>query len=105
VCRTDLHITRRARSPAPADPGHQAAAGRAATAGSPIGGPRHRSPRLGWADGTCAFCTSGREPSPERQVHRLHLDGGEFTSGRRGFACGSAFQLYRGGAPVRRSDH
>jgi alcohol dehydrogenase, propanol-preferring len=63
VCRTDLHIVdgELTRPKLPLVPGHQvvghaASDGERFAAGDPVG-----VPWLAWADGTCAFCTSGRE--------------------------------------------
>jgi propanol-preferring alcohol dehydrogenase len=56
VCRTDLHL-RDAEIPAPRLPvvlGHQIVA-------STEDGRRVGVPWLGWTDGTCRYCTSGRE--------------------------------------------
>lgn len=56
VCRTDLHL-RDAEIPAPKLPlvlGHQIVA-------TTADGRRVGVPWLGWTDGTCEYCTSGRE--------------------------------------------
>jgi alcohol dehydrogenase, propanol-preferring len=56
VCRTDLHL-RDAEIPAPKLPvvlGHQIVA-------TTVDGRRVGVPWLGWTDGTCQYCTSGRE--------------------------------------------
>src|SRR5436189_6232644 len=66
VCRTDLHIVDgELSSPAPAlVPGHQIV-GVVAETGTGADqfaiGDRVGVPWLGWADGTCGFCGSGRE--------------------------------------------
>jgi alcohol dehydrogenase, propanol-preferring len=84
VCRTDLHIrdgeVRGSRLPVV--PGHQIvatvlAAG-AETAHAP--GTRVGIPWLGWTDGTCRFCTGGRENLCERAAFTgLDRDGGYAT--------------------------
>jgi alcohol dehydrogenase, propanol-preferring len=81
VCRTDLHIrdgeVRGSRLPVV--PGHQIvatvlAAGDGATHAP---GARVGIPWLGWTDGTCRFCTSGRENLCEHaQFTGLDRDGG-----------------------------
>jgi propanol-preferring alcohol dehydrogenase len=100
VCRTDLHIrdgeVRGSRLPVV--PGHQIvatvlAAG-ADTAHAP--GARVGIPWLGWTDGTCRFCTSGRENLCERaQFTGLDRDGGYATravaDGRYAFALPDGF--------------
>ena len=66
VCRTDLHIIdgELARPKLPLILGHQAV-GTIAAVGDGVADRRPGDlvgvPWLGWADGTCAFCTSGRE--------------------------------------------
>jgi propanol-preferring alcohol dehydrogenase len=66
VCRTDLHIVDgELEHPAlPLVPGHQVA-GRVVAAGEGAerfaDGTRVGVPWLGWADGTCRYCRSGRE--------------------------------------------
>jgi alcohol dehydrogenase, propanol-preferring len=81
VCRTDLHIrdgeVRGSRLPVV--PGHQIVAtvlaagdGAAYAPGARVG-----IPWLGWTDGTCRFCTSGRENLCEQaQFTGLDRDGG-----------------------------
>ncbi|MBK5218790.1 MAG: zinc-dependent alcohol dehydrogenase family protein [Thermoleophilia bacterium] len=66
VCRTDLHILdgELAEPKLPLVPGHQivgtvAGAGEGAERFAP--GERVGVPWLGWTDGTCRYCTSGRE--------------------------------------------
>ena len=66
VCRTDLHIVD-GELPRPKLPlilGHQIV-GRVAALGSDVArfalGDRVGAPWLGWTDGTCRYCTSGRE--------------------------------------------
>jgi len=56
VCRTDLHILdgELARPKLPLVPGHQ-------IVGVADDGRRLGVPWLGWTDGTCRYCTSGRE--------------------------------------------
>jgi alcohol dehydrogenase, propanol-preferring len=84
VCRTDLHIrdgeVRGSRLPV--IPGHQIVAtvlaagdGAAYAPGARVG-----IPWLGWTDGTCRFCTSGRENLCEHgQFTGLDRDGGYAT--------------------------
>jgi propanol-preferring alcohol dehydrogenase len=100
VCRTDLHIrdgeVRGARLPIV--PGHQIvatvlAAGEGAQhePGSRVG-----IPWLGWTDGTCRFCATGRENLCERaQFTGLDRDGGYATravaDGRFAFALPDGF--------------
>src|SRR5437773_12143945 len=57
VCRTDLHVVdgELPRPKLPLVPGHQIV-GLEESSGSRIG-----IPWLGWTDGTCRYCTSGRE--------------------------------------------
>jgi alcohol dehydrogenase, propanol-preferring len=84
VCRTDLHIrdgeVRGSRLPVV--PGHQIVA----TVLAAGDGARHAAgarvgiPWLGWTDGTCRFCTSGRENLCEHaQFTGLDRDGGYAT--------------------------
>ena len=84
VCRTDLHIrdgeVRGSRLPVV--PGHQIVA--TVLAGGPDAehepGARVGIPWLGWTDGTCRFCTSGRENLCERAAFTgLDRDGGYAT--------------------------
>ena len=77
VCRTDLHIIdgELARPKLPLILGHQAV-GTIAAVGDGVADRRPGDlvgvPWLGWADGTCTFCTSGRENlCPNAQVLRL----------------------------------
>jgi propanol-preferring alcohol dehydrogenase len=63
VCRTDLHIVdgELARPKLPLVPGHQIV-GRVLAGGERFEeGARVGVPWLGWTDGTCRYCTSGRE--------------------------------------------
>jgi len=66
VCRTDLHVVdgELAEPKLPLVPGHEIV-GTVAEAGSAVerlkAGDRVGVPWLGWTDGTCAFCLSGRE--------------------------------------------
>jgi alcohol dehydrogenase, propanol-preferring len=84
VCRTDLHIrdgeVRGSRLPVV--PGHQVVA-RVLAAGDGAGheaGARVGVPWLGWTDGTCRFCASGRENLCERaRFTGLDRDGGYAT--------------------------
>jgi propanol-preferring alcohol dehydrogenase len=82
VCRTDLHVLD-GELPDPKLPlvlGHQIvgvvdAVGDAVDA--PTTGERVGIPWLGWTDGTCRSCTSGRENlCPEALFTGYHLDGG-----------------------------
>jgi propanol-preferring alcohol dehydrogenase len=81
VCRTDLHIVDGELEPPrlPLVPGHQVV-GRIAAVGDGAGpavGDAVGVPWLGWADGTCAFCLSGRENlCPRARFTGLDLDGG-----------------------------
>jgi len=56
VCRTDLHVVdgELPRPKLPLVPGHQ-------IVGETADGRRLGVPWLGWTDGTCRYCTSGRE--------------------------------------------
>jgi propanol-preferring alcohol dehydrogenase len=84
VCRTDLHIRdgEVRGSKLPVVPGHQIVAtvlaageGAAHAPGARVG-----IPWLGWTDGTCRFCTSGRENLCEHaQFTGLDRDGGYAT--------------------------
>ena len=73
VCRTDLHIVD-GELEAPRLPlvlGHQIVAERADT------GERVGVPWLGWTDGTCRYCRSGRENLCDAaRFTGLHIDGG-----------------------------
>jgi propanol-preferring alcohol dehydrogenase len=72
VCRTDLHIRDgELAAPAyPVVPGHQ-------IVGEAEDGRRLGVPWLGWTDGTCRFCRSGRENLCEQaRFTGLHRDGG-----------------------------
>jgi alcohol dehydrogenase, propanol-preferring len=79
VCRTDLHIVdgELADPKLPLVPGHQIVGrviegGERFTAGERVG-----IPWLGWADGQCRFCRSGRENLCERaRFTGYHVDGG-----------------------------
>jgi propanol-preferring alcohol dehydrogenase len=100
VCRTDLHIrdgeVRGSRLPMV--PGHQIV-GTVLAAGEDAGhavGARVGIPWLGWTDGTCRFCTSGRENLCEHaQFTGLDRDGGYATravaDGRYAFALPEGF--------------
>jgi propanol-preferring alcohol dehydrogenase len=100
VCRTDLHIrdgeVRGSRLPV--IPGHQIVA-TVLAAGADSGhavGARVGIPWLGWTDGTCRFCTSGRENLCEHaQFTGLDRDGGYATravaDGRYAFALPDGF--------------
>ncbi len=84
VCRTDLHIRdgELRGSRLPVVPGHQivatvvgAGAGTEVAAGARVG-----VPWLGWTDGTCRFCRTGRENLCEHaRFTGLDLDGGYAT--------------------------
>jgi alcohol dehydrogenase, propanol-preferring len=81
VCRTDLHIVDgEVRAPAyPVVPGHQIVA--TVLAAGPEAeveaGARVGVPWLGWTDGTCRFCRSGRENlCLHARFTGLHRDGG-----------------------------
>jgi alcohol dehydrogenase, propanol-preferring len=87
VCRTDLHIrdgeVRGSRLPVV--PGHQIVATvlEAGPEAQHAPGTRVGIPWLGWTDGTCRFCTSGRENLCERaQFTGLDRDGGYATRAR-----------------------
>ncbi|HJS27537.1 MAG TPA: zinc-dependent alcohol dehydrogenase family protein [Actinomycetota bacterium] len=82
VCRTDLHVLDGELEPPrlPLVPGHQVV-GRVATLGAGVdelgAGDQVGVPWLGWADGTCAFCASGRENlCPDARFTGFDLDGG-----------------------------
>ena len=73
VCRTDLHIVdgELAKPKLPLVLGHQIV-GRRADTGDPIG-----VPWLGWTDGECRYCLSGRENLCERaRFTGYDIDGG-----------------------------
>ena len=100
VCRTDLHIrdgeVRGSRLPV--IPGHQIVATvlEAGPDADHAPGARVGIPWLGWTDGTCRFCTSGRENLCERaQFTGLDRDGGYATravaDGRYAFALPEDF--------------
>jgi alcohol dehydrogenase, propanol-preferring len=83
VCRTDLHIIdgELARPKLPLILGHQAV-GTISAVGDGVADRRPGDlvgvPWLGWADGTCAFCTSGRENlCPNARFTGYDLDGGD----------------------------
>ena len=72
VCRTDLHIVDGDldRPKLPLIPGHQ-------IVGEADDGRRLGVPWLGWTDGTCRYCTSGRENlCPAARFTGYNLDGG-----------------------------
>jgi alcohol dehydrogenase, propanol-preferring len=79
VCRTDLHIVdgELTEPKLPLVPGHQivgrvVGGGERFSAGDPVG-----VPWLGWTDGTCRYCTGGRENLCDRaQFTGYHRDGG-----------------------------
>jgi alcohol dehydrogenase, propanol-preferring len=85
VCRTDLHIADgELRAPRlPLVPGHQVVGTVLACGGAVSGiepGARVGVPWLGWTDGDCRFCRSGRENLCERaEFTGLHRDGGYAT--------------------------
>jgi propanol-preferring alcohol dehydrogenase len=82
VCRTDLHVVD-GELPDPALPlilGHQIV-GTVDVVGSeveaPAVGDRVGVPWLGWTDGTCRYCTSGRENlCPQARFTGYQIDGG-----------------------------
>src|SRR5579884_4218780 len=72
VCRTDLHIVdgELTRPKLPLIPGHQ-------IVGVADDGRRLGIPWLGWTDGSCRYCTSGRENlCPAARFTGYDLDGG-----------------------------
>src|SRR5262245_35194819 len=82
ICRTDLHIAEgELEHPAlPLVLGHQAV-GTIASVGDDVRGravgDRVGVPWLGWADGACAFCVSGRENlCPDARFTGYDVDGG-----------------------------
>ena len=82
VCRTDLHVVDgELPDPKPSVvPGHQIV-GRVAAKGARVDrfaiGDRVGVPWLGWTDGTCAYCRSGRENLCERaRFTGYQIDGG-----------------------------
>jgi propanol-preferring alcohol dehydrogenase len=82
VCRTDLHILDGELEPPglPLVPGHQVV-GRVAAVGDGVDEPRTGAavgvPWLGWTDGTCPSCVSGRENlCPRARFTGFDLDGG-----------------------------
>ena len=84
VCRTDLHIRdgELRGSRLPVVPGHQIVATvlEAGPGAEHEPGARVGIPWLGWTDGTCRFCTSGRENLCEHaQFTGLDRDGGYAT--------------------------
>jgi alcohol dehydrogenase, propanol-preferring len=77
VCRTDLHLRDGEVDPGhlPLIPGHQIVA-------TTESGERVGVPWLGWTDGTCAYCRSGRENlCPRARFTGRDIDGGyaEYT--------------------------
>jgi len=84
VCRTDLHVVdgELADPKLPLVIGHQIAGtivelGDGASASGLAIGDRVGVPWLGWTDGTCAYCTSGRENlCPRAKFTGYTLDGG-----------------------------
>jgi propanol-preferring alcohol dehydrogenase len=93
VCRTDLHVVdgELPDPKLPLVPGHQivghvVALGEGAARHAP--GDRVGVPWLGYADGTCRYCTSGRENlCDEARFTGYHLDGGyaEYAVAREDF--------------------
>ncbi len=85
VCRTDLHILdgELAEPKLPLVPGHQivgTVAGRGEGAGRFAVGERVGVPWLGWADGECRYCRSGRENLCDAaRFTGYDLDGGYAT--------------------------
>ena len=87
VCRTDLHLLDGEVQVAhpPRILGHQivgTVVAHGAGAGAGEGGRRVGVPWLGWTDGTCEYCTSGRENlCPNAQFTGRDIDGGyaEYT--------------------------
>jgi propanol-preferring alcohol dehydrogenase len=79
VCRTDLHIVdgELTEPKLPLVPGHQIV-GRVAGSGSRFtAGQRIGVPWLGWTDGDCAYCRSGRENLCDRaRFTGYDIDGG-----------------------------
>jgi propanol-preferring alcohol dehydrogenase len=79
VCRTDLHIVdgELSEPKLPLVPGHQIV-GRALTGGERFAvGDRVGVPWLGWADGDCRYCRSGRENLCDRaRFTGYDIDGG-----------------------------
>jgi propanol-preferring alcohol dehydrogenase len=82
VCRTDIHVVDGELPPhrSPVVPGHQIVA-TVEELGPGVDGfaPRDRVgvPWLGWTDGTCPYCTSGRENlCPNARFTGYDLDGG-----------------------------
>src|ERR671923_913239 len=72
VCRTDLHVVdgELPRPKLPLVPGHQ-------IVGETEDGRRLGVPWLGWTDGTCRYCASGRENLCDRaRFTGYDLDGG-----------------------------
>jgi alcohol dehydrogenase, propanol-preferring len=82
VCRTDLHIVdgELTEPKLPLVPGHQIVATVAALGEGAerfAAGERVGVPWLGWADGTCRYCTSGRENLCDRaKFTGYDIDGG-----------------------------
>jgi propanol-preferring alcohol dehydrogenase len=82
VCRTDLHVVDGdlADPKLPLVLGHQIA-GVVDAVGEGVDAPRSGErvgvPWLGWTDGTCSYCASGRENlCPDARFTGYHLDGG-----------------------------
>jgi propanol-preferring alcohol dehydrogenase len=79
VCRTDLHIVdgELTEPKLPLVPGHQIV-GRTVSGGERFAaGERIGIPWLGWTDGACRYCTSGRENLCDRaRFTGYHRDGG-----------------------------
>jgi propanol-preferring alcohol dehydrogenase len=85
VCRTDLHtVDGELEAPRlPLTPGHQIVA--TVVEAGPVAelepGARVGVPWLGWVDGDCRYCRSGRENlCPNAQFTGLHRDGGYATA-------------------------
>src|SRR4051794_7464615 len=70
ICRTDLHIVdgELTEPKLPLVLGHQVVATVAAGGERFAEGDRVGVPWLGWTDGTCPYCTSGRENLCDRAV-------------------------------------
>src|SRR6201996_8868799 len=79
VCRTDLHIVdgELEHPNLPLVPGHQIVGTVVESGERFAAGDRGGVPRLGSTDGTCQYCTSGRENlCPQARFTGYDLDGG-----------------------------
>ncbi len=102
VCRTDLHIVdgELAEPKLPLVPGHQIVATVSADGARFKRGDRVGVPWLGWTDGECRYCASGRENLCDRaRFTGYDRDGGSRSTPSRtsatAFRCRTAFRTSR----------